>query len=240
MPLDYKSIARELIAEIASKWTDTPSNRCVLENGSYIFVLTLEPNNDLRLTSFDPNVPASILYFNPLIEATEIVALCANDAADATEDAEMLDSIIRSNAETRIGQMLLAAPDIFSDALFQLRVISTTFVGVQVMNTFGKPDKARALIDSALRFIEERLRQRFGRVSKGRNPKINNFSIHTALRKCLPKFKSTGQLPSRNQFAKALGVTPKAWRDFVKEHPKADHDLIVKEWLENLHKHDSQ
>src|ERR1051325_2028562 len=119
---DAERIARELLSKIASQWTNTERNKCRLENGSYIFVLTLEPTNDLRLTSFDLNTPPSILHFNPLMEATEIVALCANESARSTKDEAMLDGIIRSNAETRIHKMLLTAPDIFSDALWQLGI----------------------------------------------------------------------------------------------------------------------
>ena len=237
--LEYKEaerIGRELLSKIASEWKDTERNRCVLENGSYIFVLTLKPSHDLRLTSFDLDTPPSILHFNPLTEATEIVALCANEGAKATKDAVMLDVIIRSNAESRIHQMLVAAPDILSDALWQLGIFSTTLVGVQTLRTFGNPVKARALIDSALRLIVDKMRRRFGPISKARKPKINDFSVHTAVIGFLPDFRKTGQLPSRNQFSKALKVTPKAWRDFVQAQPKADHDLIVREWLEAMDK----
>jgi len=52
----------------------------------------------------------------------------------------------------------------------------------------------------------------------------------------LPNCRSTGRLPSRNQFAKALSVTPKAWRDYVQEHRSADDELIVREWLEAFDK----
>lgn len=238
MPLDYKDaerIARELIAKIASDWTDTPNNKLVLENDSYVFILTLQTSNDLRLTRFDPNSPPSILHFNPLVEATEIVAIVANEVASIKEPI-ILDSIIRSNAESRIRQMLHAAPDVFSDALWQLRIISNALVGVHALSSFGGFVKARALINSAISLIEDRIRRRFGPIRQGRNPKIHDFSLNTALLGFLKDFRSTGQLPSRKKFAKALGVTPKAWRVFVQEHPKGDHDLIVKEWLEQLDK----
>lgn len=239
MYLDHKEaerIARELLAKIASEWKDTERNRCVTENGSYIFVLTLEPSRDARLTSFDLDTPPSILHFNPLNEATEIVALTALDAQRATDDKEKFDFFIRYYAEGRIAQMVLAAPDIFSDAMWQLGIISTTVVGAQMSNAVGKPVTARALIDTALSMIEDRIRHRFGPISKARNPKVNDFTLTTAVTEFLPKFRKTGQLPSRNQFAKALKVTPKAWRDFVKAHPKANHELIVREWLEAMDK----
>src|SRR5262245_49689289 len=133
MLLDYKDaegIARELIAKIASDWKDTPRNRCVLENGSPVFVLTLQTSNDLRFTRVDPDSSPSILHFDPLVEAIEIVALTANEIEPSLKDSELLDSIIRLNAESRIRQMLLAAPDLFSDGLWQLRIISHALVGV--------------------------------------------------------------------------------------------------------------
>lgn len=51
MPLDYKDaerIARDLIAEIASEWVDTPSAHCVQENDSYVFILNLQPSRVVR------------------------------------------------------------------------------------------------------------------------------------------------------------------------------------------------
>src|SRR6185295_20363994 len=126
--------------------------------------------------------------------------------------------------------------DIFSDAMWQLGIISTAVVGVEMQNTFGKPVIARALVDTAMSMIQDRMRQRFGPISKARNPKINEFALHTAVTEFLPMFRKSGQLPSRNQFAKALKVTPKAWRDFVQAHPKGDHELIVRGWLETIDK----
>ena len=80
------------------------------------------------------------------------------------------------------------------------------------------------------------MRRRFGPISKSRKPKINDFSIDAAVMAFLPNCRSTGRLPSRNQFAKALSVTPKAWRDYVQEHRSADDELIVREWLEAFDK----
>jgi hypothetical protein len=239
MPLDYKDaegIARELIAKIASEWKDTPNNRVVLENDSYVFILTLQESNELRLTTVDPNSPPSIVHFNPLAEAIEIVALIADEVEPSSKDSELFHSIIRLNAESRIRQMLFAAPGLFSDALWQLRIISNALVGVHWLTTFGSTVKARAVIETAISLIEEKIRRRFGPISKGRNPKIHDFALQTAMLGFLERFRSTGELPSRRKTAKALGVTPKAWRDFVQEHRKGDHELLVKEWLEELDK----
>lgn len=180
MSLDYKDaegIARELIAKIASEWKESPKNRCLLENGCHVFILTLQASNDLRLTRVGPDSPPSILHFNPLAEATEIVAIVAHEVEPSSKDAELLDFIIRSNAESRIKQMLLDAPGVFSDALLQLRIFSNARVGVQWRLAFGRPDRARALIDTAVLLIEQRIRQRFGPIYKGRNPRIHDFSI---------------------------------------------------------------
>lgn len=105
MPLDYKDaegIARKLIAKIASEWQDTPRNRCVLENGAHVFILTLQTSNDLRLTTLDPDTPPSIVHFNPLPEAIEIVALIASEVEPSSKDSELFHSIIRSNVEDRV------------------------------------------------------------------------------------------------------------------------------------------
>ncbi len=233
---DAENLARELIKEIASEWEDTPNNKCVLENGSYVFILTLQESDDLRFTRVDPNSPPSIVHFNPLAEAIEIVALVANEVEPSSKDSELFHSIIRSNVESRIRQMLLSAPDVFSDGLWQLRIISNALVGVHWLSVFGNTVKARAAIETAISLIEEKIRRRFGPIPKGRNPKIHDFSLQTAMLGFLETFRSTGELPSRRKTAKALGVTPKAWRDFVQEHPKGDHELIVKEWLEELDK----
>jgi hypothetical protein len=179
MPLDYKDAegtARELIAKIASEWKDTPNNRCVLENGSYVFILTLQASNDLRFTRVDPNSPPSILHFNPLAEAIEIVALVANEVEPTSKDSELFHSIIRFNVESRIKQMLFAAPGLFSDALWQLRIISNALEGVHWQTAYGQPVKARALMESAIKLIADRIRLRFGPIQKGRNPKIHGFA----------------------------------------------------------------
>lgn len=239
MPLDYKDaerIARELIAKIASDWKDTPRNRCVLENDSHVFILTLQTSNDLRFTRVDPKSPPSILHFNPLAEATEIVALTANELEPTLKDSDLLDDSIRSNSESRIRQMLRAAPGVFSDGLWQLRIISNALVGVHWQIAFGNTVKARAIMETAIKFIDDRIRLRFGPIKKGRNPKIHVFSLNTALLGFLKRFRSTGRLPSRNQVAKALNVTPKAWRDYVQEHASGDHEKLVKQTLEHLDK----
>lgn len=230
-PKDAESIAREIIAEIASTWTNTRHCRCKKEKGSYIFVYTLPPAIVVRNARAveRPNA-ISTFHFNPLAEATEMVANCRVRLASYS-DPSVANHTIRDNAKERILQMLTSAIDVFIDSTWHARIVAETLVGLKTMRVFGRPDIARELADATVEEIEKKVRQRFGRISKGRNPKINNFTISTALKHFLPQFKEAGKIPSQNQFAKTLGVTPKGWRDFLTKAQLADHEATVKLWL---------
>jgi len=110
--------------------------------------------------------------------------------------------------------MLRMAPLLFWDAEWQARILAEAKCAMEVTRTFGRPDLARSILEQALDLARHTMKKRLPPVPVTRNPKINQFTIHTALRKFFPKFKETGELPSQRQFAKAIGVTPKAWRSF--------------------------
>lgn len=231
---EAERIAKDLIGEIASEWVDTPAARCVEENGSHTFVYTLLP---VRIVRDDRLVerPAAIstFHFNPLAEATQIVMKCAS-LTEHVEYADMRDFLIRRDAKHLIRQMLIAAPQIFGDAPWQARIIAEALHGIDISLTFGKLDTARGHVNSTVDMIAQKVREGFGQISEARNPKINQFSINHALKVCYRKYKETGEIPSQRQFAKVLEVTPKAWRAFLTKHNLDTHEVIVKQWLEEL------
>ena len=229
---DSHRIAHELIAEIASEWTDTPTSRCIQEADRYIFEFVLLPHLYMRFA--EPFLAAeSTIRFDPLSEAIEIVLDYIRKLRAMTEmDSEMKDHIIRRDAKARIQQMLNLAPHLFLDTVWQTRIMAEAVCGLELMRTFGKADSARTIVRETLDGIEGRLKKHLGRVSSKRNRKINQSTIHTALMKFFPQFKRSGKLPSQGQFAKAIGVTPKAWRTFLANRHFDKHEITIKEWYE--------
>jgi hypothetical protein len=130
--------------------------------------------------------------------------------------------------------MLIVAPNVFGDAMWQARIIAEALCAIEILQPFGRPDIAREHVNATVKLIEDRVREGFGRISEARIPKISSFKIHTALRHFLDKFREAGEVPSQRQFAKALDVTPKAWREFLAKHALGKHELIVKQWLDEL------
>jgi hypothetical protein len=234
---DAESIARELLAEIASEWIDTPTTRCVEEDGSYIFVFTLPPAkviSDGRVVKRPAAI--STFHFNPLAEATEIVR--GSDLRFPTgvgiDNAGMSESVLREITKPKILQMLRSASDVFTDAMWQARIIADTLCAVETMSVFGRQDITRLYVNSTLDMIREKMRERIGPIHQARNPKITESSISTALRSFFPKFRETGEIPSQRQFAKTVGVTAKAWRDYLKKNQLGKHESIITRWFEYM------
>jgi hypothetical protein len=231
---DAERIAKDLISEIASEWIDTPAICCLQENDSYIFEFVLQPSEVIRYARVieRPKAP-SVFRFNPLAEATEIVSSVAFGLHSSIADnARMAEAIIHDNAKTQINHMLKSAPDVFTDAMWQARIIGETNGELQYLRLIGRPDIARGLINSALAMIMERIHKHFGKITQKQKPKISPLSIGLALKTFVPKFEETGQIPSQRQFAKALGVTSKGWRDYLRNHQLGDHEPLIKRWLE--------
>lgn len=231
---DAERLAKELIGEIAPDWAETPTVRVIKENGSYIFEYTLQPSKVVRYARVveRPKSP-SVFRFNPLAEATEIVISTASTLnPNLTNNARIAQIAIRNIARSRIIQMLISASDVFTDAMWQARIIGETIPGVRSMKAGGRPDIARGLIKSVMAMFEKKLRKYFGEIKQKQNPKINQWSVTTALATFYPIFRKTGQIPSQRQFAKALGVTPKGWRDYLRNNQFGDHDTVVRQWLE--------
>lgn len=232
-----RRIARDLISEIASAWTQTPTSRCEQKDGDYVFEFVIEPVRYMRFVRGpDDNDPLSgadsAVRFNPLLEATTIVLECLKKVKATTMDAAMRDYVVRRDGKAGIRQMLVLAPQVFTDAIWQTRLLAGTVNSSDVLKTFGRPDLARGVINSALDSIRDRVKKRLPRVANTRNPKINQSTIGKALRTFFPKFKETKELPSQRQFAKAIGVTPKAWRTFLTKYSLDTHEVTIKEWYE--------
>jgi hypothetical protein len=230
---DAERIARELIAEIASEWIDTPGARLLQQDGSYIFEFILAPTEIVRYTRIVERPAAiSTFHFNPLAEAAEIVF----DIALKSDlvDTPLSPANLRLDAKQQIHHMLLITPRLYMDAMWQARIIANTVSGLENLRVAGRPDIARELAKHSMERIEARVRSYLGHISSARNPRINDWSITNALTKFLPKFKETGKIPSQNQFAKALGVSPKGWRDFLKKQQLSDHKATVNLWLRSL------
>ena len=80
------------------------------------------------------------------------------------------------------------------------------------------------------------MRRRFGPISKSRKPKINTLVLMPQWWRSCQTSGAPADYLREIKFAKALSVTPKAWRDYVQEHRSADDELIVREWLEAFDK----
>jgi hypothetical protein len=130
--------------------------------------------------------------------------------------------------------MLDIITPIFQDAMWQSRTIAHNLISIETMKAFGRTDVAREIINSTVSMVEEKLRDRLGRIASKRPPKITAFKLHTALRTFLPEFRETGKVPSQMQFAKELGVTAKGWRTYLTNKDLPKHEVIVKQWLQEL------
>jgi hypothetical protein len=230
---DAERIASDLVAEIAAEWTDTPTARCIQETNSFIFEFTLAPAEIVEHAHVVRRpASTSIFRFNPLAEATEIVLSCSRQLNQSVGESLIREDIIRDNAKPRIVQMLISAPDVFTDATWIARLVGHTLCGLEVMDMTGRADLARGLRNSALDLIQNKLKRRFGRVSTKRNPKINRLALGKALGTFYGQYKQSGKVPSQRQFAKALGVTPKAWRTFLATHHMDKHEVTIKQWYQ--------
>jgi len=244
MPIERKDaekLAHDLIREIASEWEETLFTTCFEENGNYIFVFTLVPG-DLEQVGGGgvvdrPRAPSG-LYFNPLAEVTEIIIASSLELKNKSiGDGEFRRTLAYDNAKRWTLRMLDIIPPIFQDAMWQSRIIAHTLLSVGAMKAFGRTDVARELINSTVEMVQEKLRDRLGRIASKRKPKISDFKLNTALRTFLPKFRETGKAPSQMQFAKELGVTAKAWRTYLTTRRLPKHEVTVKKWLEELVDH---
>lgn len=237
---DAERLARDLIGEIAAEWENKPDAYHVEKDGEHIFVFTLQPAKITRDgRTIERPASTSVIHFNPLAEATEIVVSLASNLEESV-DKTIVDYVLPRDSKHLIRQMLVSAPGVFRDATWQARIVAETLHKVEINRVFGRPDIAREEIDSAVVIIVERLRDGLGRIPKTRRPKITNFTIHTALRKYLNEYDQTGAVPSQRQFAKAIGVTPKGWRSFLEKHSLGEHESAVKKWLAELSASDRQ
>jgi hypothetical protein len=240
MTIDGKEaerIARDLIHEIASEWKDTPSTRCVEESDSFVFEFTVQPSQIIRYAHGveRPHSP-SVFCFNPLAEATEIVNDCAEKLTQqvSTTDPTTLEHLIIANAGPRIYQMLRLAPTVFEDAMWQARIIADTLHSLGMMQMFGRPDIARGLINSTVAMIVTKLRERFPRIKQKQKSRLTVVQIGTAISVFLPAFEKTGAIPSRNQFAKQLGVSARGWREYLKRHHLGEHEVYLTELFQKF------
>lgn len=234
---DAEQLARDLIKEIASDWETNLFTTCYEENGEYIFLFTLVPG-DLERGAGGiikrPRAPSG-LQFNPLAEVTEIVLACFRELEDKSiGDEEFRRVLAYDNAMRWTLRMLDITIPVFQDAMWQSRTIAHTLISIEVLKAFGSTGKARELIDSTIRLVEGKLRDRLGRIRSKRKPKISAFTLNTALRTFLPKFREEGKVPSQNQFAKVVGVTAKAWRTYLTKNKLPKHEAIVRQWLQDL------
>jgi len=234
---DAERLARDLIKEIASEWETNLFTTCYEENGEYIFLFTLVPG-DLEQAVGNvvkrPRAPSG-LQFNPLAEVTEIVIGCFRDLEDKSiTDEEFRRVLAFDNAMRWTLRMLDITIPVFQDAMWQSRTIAHTLISIEALKAFGSTDKARELINSTVGMVEEKLRDRLGRIKSKRKPKISPFTLNTAVRTFLPKFRETGKIPSQNQFAKAIGVTAKGWRAYLTKNKLPKHEAILRQWLQDL------
>lgn len=226
-------IASDLIRAIASEWVDTPDTRCLKESDSYIFEFTLLPTEIVRYArKVERPLSPSIFRFDPLAEAVEIVLQCASKLTGQSMSESAIESRIRKNAHPRILQMLFSAPKVFAEAMWEARIVGETLAGIETMKLLGRPDIARGLMNSAVKLIEKKVRERFGEIKQKQKLKITPLDVDAAIIEFLPRFKETGAVPSRNKFAKQLGVSPKGWRDYLDRHQLGEHDTYLKELFE--------
>ena len=225
-----QSIARDLITKIASDWPPVATSRCTKRRNQYIFEFVLgrplytEDPIDLRPGD-------SLVRFNPLKEATEIV-LDHFERLKHIADVGMREEIVRLNAETRIQEMIGIAPLLFWDASWHAGLLAEVKCTMAVMHTFGNPKAARETLESALELVRQKMKKRLPPIPSTKNPKINQFTINHALKTFFPKYKDTGEIPSQRQFAKVIDVTPKAWRTYLANHSLPRHEDTVKRWFD--------
>jgi hypothetical protein len=239
MPIERKdaeNLARDLIREIASEWEQTLFTTCYEENGNYIFLFTIVPG-DLEQdgSKIDRPIAPSGFQLNPLAEVTEIIIACFLELENKSiGDEEFRRILAYDNARRWTLRMLDITIPVFQDAMWQSRMIAHTLISIETLKAFGSTDKARELINSTVDTVERKWRDRLGRIRSKRKPKISAFTLNTALRTFLPKFRETGKVPSQNQFAKVVGVTAKGWRTYLTKNKLPKHEVIVRQWLQEL------
>jgi hypothetical protein len=233
MPIDETEatvIAAALIEEIAADWQDRPDARCIREGGTYVFEFTIKPSQIVRYARVVSRPEAiTIVRFNPLAEAAEIVSTASFiNQFRKTESEETRHLLLLEECKNSIREMLAIAPRVFEGAIQDARLIGDTRRGIEEMRIVGRPDLSRSLTDSAQRIITDRIRGYFGHISRARTPKISIASIAHAMNAALAEFRASKKIPSQRQFAKQLGVTPKAWRDYLTKSGLPEHNEYLK------------
>lgn len=232
---EAQRIARDLIAEIRSEWVKTPHVRWVQQDGYHLLEVEIENVPYARFVKgpLDEGRDAnSFVRFNPLSQAVDLVI--ESDRRTQSIDSSLKDSLLRSNAKARIVRMLKSVLPVFSDAIWQARIIGETLVEADIQVLVGNTSYARTTVNTSLDAIRSRIQKHFSFVPRTRDPKINHLTINIALRTFLADFKKSGVLPSQNRFAKALEVTPKAWREYLKKNQFEKHEITVRQLLEQL------
>ena len=138
-----EQIARELIAEIASEWEDTPEAFKSERDGRIIFTFVINQHNG-----------SSVFYYDPQTEAEQ-----------AVEDSGSFF------AGRVIRHMLAIAKQHFGNSHWQLREIASAQVSISDYEFFGMPDARKRRIEATMKLFAERLQEQLGGVKKGRNQK---------------------------------------------------------------------
>lgn len=236
--LNAHRIASDLIGEIAAKWKETSFQRCIQKNGYFLFEFILESPPYVGLPSLDPHeddflsTGNSVFRFNPLAQAIRLVQAHIEKVSLTTLDSQAREAAVRRRSKQDIRQMIFLIRDLGRDAMWQSRVTAETLDGLALVWRMGRSDMAREMVNSALDAIRDRAKKHFGPISTKRNRKINQVSLNDAIEKFLPEFRQSGKLPSQRQFAKAMDVSPKAWRTFLSSVGEGSHEVAIKKWYE--------
>jgi hypothetical protein len=223
---EAERIARQIINDFVANWTDTPTARHVERGGDHVFIFSVKPEPEIRAgRKIKMPLCLSEFQFNPLAEAMAIVL---------SNDRTQVDAVaMQQKSEKQVAQMMVIAPDIFGQAMWQARVIAGTLTNLPMMFQIGRFDIARGLVNSTLAMIEGKLRDGMGTIPNTRNPRITNFGLNLAIKTFIKGFEHDGSIPSQRKFARQLKVSEKAWRDFLQGEQKGrKHEDVLRGWFE--------
>jgi hypothetical protein len=147
------ALARELIAEIASEWEDTPEAFKSERDGRVIFTFVINQHNGSSVVNYDPQT-----------EAEQIL-----------EDSGLVFG------ERVIRHMLATAKQHFANSLWQLREIALAQVHLFDLEFLGTSKNRKDRIKAVTALFTERLQEQLGGISRGADTVLSDLIVYNAV-----------------------------------------------------------
>ena len=212
-------LSREIINDVASRWTDSPEAFMLKDGDVVTFNFTLPSENGQSSISINP--------LNPMVET--IKYFLNKDPGKKVD--EFYKGCIRHSSITRLEMMLAMAAHFYVESFKYLASLAEEAVLYDLCNHFGTlhvwNENFKTLKGKFEKWPESFIKPKAIR----QQPSLVPVKIVGTVRK---DFQETGKRPTRNRIAQLIDVTPRALDKFANVQ---GYKTFVK-WLDALFAHD--